>query len=50
VSDPLPDVSALDLSTTATCGAVMHLITVAAVCIPATPACRVDPLIVLREQ
>jgi ABC-type antimicrobial peptide transport system permease subunit len=46
----LPEVSAIDLPTIAACGAVMLVIALAAVCIPAARACRVDPLIALRDQ
>jgi macrolide transport system ATP-binding/permease protein len=45
----LPGVSALDLPIILACGLTMVVIALAAVCVPAARACRVDPLIALRQ-
>jgi macrolide transport system ATP-binding/permease protein len=46
----LPGVSSLDLPTVAACAATMLVIALAAVCVPAVRACRVDPLTALRQS
>jgi hypothetical protein len=45
----LTGVSAIDLPIILTCGLTMLVIALAAVCVPAARACRVDPLVTLRQ-